>query len=68
MDTSIRVIGQVTLANGSCRQVYERDGLQYVLDNDGQFVPETWLLVDEEEPGHPCDGPVIVYPEFTPAF
>jgi hypothetical protein len=68
MDTSIRVIGQVTLADGSCRQVYEvDDGTQYVVDDDGQLVMGTWLLV-EEEPDGPCDLPVIVYQDGEPLF
>jgi hypothetical protein len=61
MDTSIRVIGEVTLADGICRHMYERDGLQYVVDDDGQLVYGAWLVVEKEEPCSPCDLPVIVY-------
>jgi hypothetical protein len=69
MDTSIRVIGEVALTDGSSRDVYEiDDGRQYIVGDDGQPVAGTWLLVDEEEPDCPCDRPVLVYPEGPPAF
>lgn len=61
MDTSIRVIGQVTLTDGSCRQVYECGGVQYIADDDGQLVVGNWLLLEDEEPCCPCDLPMIVY-------
>jgi hypothetical protein len=69
MDTSIRGIGQVTLADGSCRQVYAvDDGTQYVVDDDGQLVVGTWLLMAGEEPDGPCDRPVIIYSDGAPTF
>lgn len=68
MDTSIRVIGQVTLADSTCRQVYERDGLQYVVDDDGQLVCATWLLVEDDEHECPCDRALIVCAHGEPLF
>jgi len=69
VNTSIRVIGAVTLADGSCRSVYElEDGTQYVVDDDGSLLTGNWLLVAEDEQPEPCDKPVIVYPDGAPAF
>lgn len=69
MDTSIRVIGDVPLADGSCRPVYElEDGTQYVVDDDGCLLTGVWLLVPEDEEPEPCDRPVIVYKDGAPAF
>lgn len=63
MDTSIRVIGSVTLTNGKCRDVYElEDGTQLVVDDDGGIITGTWLVTDDPNEGNvPCDRPVIVY-------
>jgi hypothetical protein len=69
LDTSIRVIGDVTLADGSSRPVYElADGTQYVVDDDGRLVTGNWLLVPEDEEPEACDRPVIVYPDGPTAF
>jgi hypothetical protein len=46
----------------------ERNGQQYLVDDDGQLVYGTWVLVEEEEPECPCDRPVIVYEDGEPPF
>jgi hypothetical protein len=67
LDTSVRVIGDVMMADGSSRLVYELDdGTQYVVDDDGCQVTGTWLLVPEDEEPEPCDRPVIVYLDGPP--